>query len=77
MGFGDLAGDRQAEAGILAEILAFRPVGVEALKDAVDVFRLDAGAVVLDIDEAAATRPRQAQDDAAALPRARRSGHSR
>ena len=32
----DLPDDRQAKAGILAERLAGRPVGVEALEDAVD-----------------------------------------
>ena len=40
----DLPGDRQAEARILAERLAGRPVGVEALEDAVDVVGADARA---------------------------------
>ena len=44
----DLPADRQAEAGILAERLARRPVGVEALEDAVDVVGADARAVVVD-----------------------------
>ncbi len=44
----DLPADRQAEAGILAERLAGRPVGIEALEDAVDVVGADARAVVVD-----------------------------
>ena len=44
----DLPADRQAEAGILAERLAGRPVGVEALEDAVDVVGADARAIVVD-----------------------------
>ena len=45
----DLPGDRQAEAGILAEALV-RPVGVEALEDLLEARRADAGPVVLDDD---------------------------
>src|SRR5690606_3851185 len=44
----DLAADRQPEPRILAEGLAGRPVGVEALEDAVDVVDADAGAIVVD-----------------------------
>src|SRR6202022_1159665 len=49
MRFDDLARDRQAEAGVLAEAL-MRTVGVETLEDALHRFRLDAGAVVVDCD---------------------------
>ncbi len=38
MGFRNLAADGQAEAGILAETFACRSVGVEALKNPVDIF---------------------------------------
>ena len=53
----DLPADRQAEPGILAERLARRPVGVEALEDAVDVVGADAGAVVVDGDDDRTCRP--------------------
>ena len=43
----DLPRDRQAEAGILAEPLVW-PVGVEALEDALEGMRRDAGTVVVD-----------------------------
>ena len=49
MGVDDLLGDRQAEAGILSKAL-MRPVGVEALEDALQRVVADAGAVVVDHD---------------------------
>ena len=49
MGFDDLLGDRQAEAGILPEAL-IRPVGVEALEDLIQGFRADARTVIVDHD---------------------------
>ena len=45
----DLARDRQAEAGVLAEILV-RTIGVEAVEDLLHRLRIDAGAVVIDHD---------------------------
>jgi hypothetical protein len=42
MRFDDLLGDRKAEPRILAEALV-RPVGVEALEDAVDILGLMPG----------------------------------
>ena len=57
--FDDLPRDRQPEAGVLAETLA-RPIGVEALENALERMRRDAGAVVVDGDEdtlLAAPRP--------------------
>src|SRR5690606_16383268 len=65
----DLAADGQAEAGILAESLAGRPVGVEALEYAVDRVDADAGAVVVDRDDDMARQARQADDDSPALLR--------
>src|SRR5215813_15565196 len=49
MRFDDLLGDRQAEAGILAEIL-MRAIGVEAIEDLLHRLRVDARSVVLDHD---------------------------
>ena len=49
MGLDDLLGDRQAEAGILAEALV-RPVGVEALEDLLERVRPHARPVVVDDD---------------------------
>src|SRR5690349_8502917 len=74
MGLGDLAGDGETETRILAEILSLRPVGVEAFEDAVDVFGLNARSIVLDIDDAAAAGPGQAQDDASAMVGNKRPG---
>ena len=51
MRLGDLPADRQAETGVLAEVLAFGTVGVEALEDPVDVLGANAGPVVLDLDD--------------------------
>ena len=45
----DLLGDRQAEAGVLAETLV-RTIGVEALEDLLHRLGMDAGAVVIDHD---------------------------
>ena len=45
----DLAGDVEAEPGILAETFA-RPVGIEALEDALQILRRHAGPLVLDRD---------------------------
>ena len=73
----DLAADRQAEAGILAERLARRPVGVEALEDAVDVVGRMPGPLSSTVTMMQLAGARQRDDDAAARPRARRSGHSR
>ena len=56
MCFGDLAADRQAETGVLAKAFRFRPVGIEALENAVDVFGLDARTIVFEVDDAAGTR---------------------
>ena len=44
----DLPRDGEAEPGILAELVALRAVGVEALEDALDVLGADAGTVVVD-----------------------------
>src|SRR5262245_55074610 len=63
MRLGDLPADRQAQTGILPETFRFRPVGIEALENAVDIFRLDAGPVVLDIDDATSSRSRQPDRD--------------
>ena len=49
MGFDDLLGDRQPESGILAKAL-MRPVGVEALEDALQRVLADSGAVIVDHD---------------------------
>ena len=49
MGLDDLPGDREAETRILAEG-ALRPVGVEALENAVEIVRPDAGTLVLDAE---------------------------
>ena len=46
----DLLGDRQAEAGVLAEGLLLGAVGVEALEDPLELVGADARAVVLDHD---------------------------
>ena len=67
MGFDDLAADRQAEAGVLAEGLAGRPVGIEALEDAVDVLRPQARTIVVHHDDDMTTRAVEAHLDAAAL----------
>src|SRR5262245_51380552 len=61
----DLAADRQAEAGVLAESLARRTIRIKALEDAVDVVGADAGAVVVDGDDDMAAAARHADDDAA------------
>ena len=45
----DLLRDRQAEARVGAEA-AFRPVGVEALEDALQIVRADAGAAIVDAE---------------------------
>ena len=45
----DLARDREAKAGVLPEAL-MRPVGVEALEDALHRLRLDARPVIVDRD---------------------------
>ena len=45
----DLPRDVEAEPGVLAEIL-LRPVGIEALEDALEILRRDAGALILDGD---------------------------
>ena len=49
MGLDDLLGDREAEAGILAEALV-RPIGVEALEDLLERIGLDARPLVVDDD---------------------------
>src|SRR4051794_35247364 len=49
MGFDDLFGDRQAEAGILAKSL-MRAVGVKAFEDFLQRVLADTGAVVIDDD---------------------------
>ncbi len=67
MGLDDLLGDRQAEAGILAEGFgaAVSAVGVETLEDALELIRPDAGTVVLDDDlDAILARPGDDADDA-------------
>ena len=72
----DLARDRQAEARVLAESLV-RPVGVEALEDALERVGGNARAVVVDDDLVAASRRRarsqRTQVDAHAAPRPRRT----
>ena len=55
----DLPADRQAEAGILAEGLAGRTVGVEALEDALDALGPDARPIVVDSDDDALAGARQ------------------
>src|SRR4051812_15130087 len=49
MGFNDLLGNRQAEAGILAKTL-MRAISVKALKDLFQRVLADAGAVIVDHD---------------------------
>jgi len=49
MGLDDLLGDREPQPGILAKAL-MRPVGVEALEDALERVLADARAVVVDHD---------------------------
>src|SRR5690606_17218157 len=51
MAFHDLPADRQAKPRILAERLACRAVGVEALEDAFDIVGADAGSIVLDRED--------------------------
>src|SRR3546814_19030140 len=62
----DLAGDAQAEARLRAELLAGRPLAVDALEDGLFLAGRAAGALVLDRDgdHAAGTAP--AQGDPAA-----------
>ncbi len=61
MRFDDLLGDREPEAGVLAEAL-MRPVGVEALEDPLQRVLADAGPVIVDHDLDLAARA--AADDA-------------
>src|SRR5581483_8199892 len=49
MGVDDLLGNRQAEAGVLAESLV-RPIGVEALEDALQGVLANARTIVVDQD---------------------------
>ena len=46
----DLAGDGQAEAGMVAEALMLGAEGVEALEDALDIVGGQTGAIILDGD---------------------------
>src|SRR5262249_31553475 len=64
VGFDDLLGDRQAQAGILPEAL-LGPVGVEALENLVERLRLDTGAVVIDPDFNLALEPAARNADGA------------
>ncbi len=67
MSLDDLARDGEAEAGILAKTFD-RTVGVEALEDALQRVRRDAGAVVLDFDDDSLGGRRIGVDVAVALP---------
>ena len=70
MSFDDLARDRQAKAGVLAEAL-MRPVGVEALEDAFHGVRLDARSVVVDGDFDRVAQPPRRDVHGAVLRRER------
>src|SRR5687767_987113 len=59
MGLHDLLGDAQAQTRILAEI-AFRPVGVEAVENLVEILGPDARPIVLDAKLDIAARSAQA-----------------
>src|ERR1043166_5598290 len=45
--FRDLARDRESEAGVLAEAVLARPLGVEAVEDSLEIVRRNAWAFVL------------------------------
>ena len=68
----DLLGDRQSQAGILAETL-MRPVGVEALENPLERVRTDPGAVVVD-DDLDAVSQSSAQNAHGAARRRERAG---
>ena len=67
MGLDDLLGDRQAEAGVLAERFLLGAVGVEALEDALELVGADAGTFVVDDDLDLVLAGRAASRDRAAV----------
>src|SRR5690606_13923958 len=69
MAFHDLPADRQAKPRILAERLACRAVGVEALENAFDIVGTDARSIVLDREDVEPARARQGNGDLAAILR--------
>src|SRR5579859_3355192 len=73
MGFGDLLGDREAQARMGAELFFLRALGIEALEDGVELVGRNAGAVILDRDDDLAAQAPAGQDDRAAR-RAERQG---
>ncbi len=66
MGFGDLFGDREAEARMGAELLFLGTFGIEAVEDGLQLVGRDAGAVILDRDHHFAAQAPAGQDDRAA-----------
>src|SRR5687768_14111675 len=57
--FDDLLGDAQAEPRVFAEI-AFRPVGIEAIENLVEIFGADSRSLILDTEFDIAARAAQA-----------------
>lgn len=70
-GLDDLLADRQAQAGMLAEILAARPLGIKAVENVVELGLRDAGAFIADRNLHHAARRHRAEQDLAIRRRER------
>src|SRR4051794_18309044 len=72
MAFDDCLGDRKAQAGMPAEILSFRPYGVESVKDRFPRFGRNSRTLVVDADFNLVAHSRRGDLD---QPAGRREAH--